>query len=291
MKKLMIVAASVMALGLTGCGYASTSSPDTDQVANQEAGPALATINDPELGEIVVDEKGWVLYRFDADASEPPKSNCEGECAAAWPPSPAVAAANLTGIDGTILGSFTRSDGSTQSMLSNYLLYRFAGDKNPGDTLGQGVNGKWWAVTPDGKRAGQPAAATPAKGPLSTIEHPQLGTIVVDAEGYALYRHKGDTDDPMASTCNGQCAAAWPPVPAIETNGSQGIQAPITSFQREDGTAQSSLDCWPLYRFSMDTTPGEVNGHGGADNTFFAVTPDGKFANNGQPISTTGSTY
>lgn len=285
MKKLMLVAASVLALGLTGCGYATTNSPATDQVANQAEGPALSTINDPQLGEIVVDEKGWVLYRFDGDTSEPPKSNCDGECAAAWPPSPAVDAANLTGVDAGVLGSFTRADGSTQAMLSNYLLYRYAGDKNPGDTLGQGVNGKWWAVTPEGKRAGAP---TPAKGPLSTMEHPQLGTIVVDAEGYALYRHKGDTDDPMASTCNGECAVAWPPVPAIETAGSQGIQAPVTSFQREDGTTQSSLDCWPLYRFAKDTVPGQVNGHGGADNTFFAVTPDGKLANDGKPIATTG---
>lgn len=277
-KTLLAAAAAALMLGLSACG--GYDSPNTTPAGNETAGDALATINDPVLGEIVVDDEGYVLYRFDADASEPPKSNCSGECAAAWPPSPAVDAGKLTGIDASILGSFTREDGTKQAMLSNYLLYRYAGDTKPGETKGQGVKGKWWAVKPDGKRAGKPAAAN---GPLKTIEHPQLGTIVVDSEGFVLYRHKGDTDKPMASTCEGECAAAWPPVGEISTDAS-GVKATVTSFKRGDGTVQSSLGCWPLYRFAKDTKPGEVTGHGGANGTFFAVTPDGKLANGGKPL-------
>ncbi|GLZ76273.1 lipoprotein [Actinorhabdospora filicis] len=277
-KPLIAIAAAALLLGLAACGTAKA--PDTTPAGNEKAADALATVTDPVLGDLVVDDEGYVLYRFDADASEPPKSNCSGECAVKWPPSPAVDAAKLTGIDPAILGSFTREDGSKQAMLSNYLLYRFAGDSAPGQTNGQGVGGKWWAVKPDGKRAGKAPAAN---GPLKTIDDPRLGTIVVDSEGFVLYRHKGDTDDPMASTCNGECAAAWPPVGEISTDAS-GVKARITSFKRADGTVQSSLDCWPLYRFAKDTKPGEVTGHGGANGTFFAVTPDGKFANGGKPL-------
>lgn len=287
MKKTLLIGSIALLFGLTACGPAATQSPQPENAAQNAAQsdkPGLTTIVDPVLGEIVTDTNGWVLYRFDADASQPPKSNCEADCLAAWPAAPAVDPANTTGITPAIVGSYTRSDGTVQAMLSDYILYRYSGDKAPGQTTGQGVKGKWWAVTPEGKRAGQPAQA---KGPLHVVDHPQLGKIVVDADGYTLYRHKGDTDDPMASTCNGECALAWPPVPAIDATGSQGLTVNVTNFKREDGSVQSSLDCWPLYRFAKDTAPGQVNGHGGADGTFFAVTPDGKFANGGKPIATT----
>ena len=289
MKKVLLTASAALLFTLTACGPAATGTADPQpggaaQNAAASDRPGLTTIVDPVLGEIVADRQGWVLYRFDADTSEPPKSNCENECLAAWPASPAVDPADATGIAPGIVGTYTRSDGSAQAMLSNYILYRYSGDKTPGETKGQGSKGKWWAVRPDGKRA---QAAGQARGPLHVVDHPQLGKIVVDADGYTLYRHKGDTDDPMASTCNGECAVAWPPVPAIDSAGSQGLTVNVTNFKREDGTVQSSLDCWPLYRFAKDTAPGQVNGHGGADGTFFAVTPDGKFANNGKPIATT----
>ena len=44
-----------------------------------------------KLGEVVTDSAGMTLYRFDKDTAEPPKSNCDGDCATAWPPVPARA--------------------------------------------------------------------------------------------------------------------------------------------------------------------------------------------------------
>jgi predicted lipoprotein with Yx(FWY)xxD motif len=43
-----------------------------------------------------------------------------------------------------------------------------------------------------------------------------VGDVVVDGEGYSLYRYDKDTAVPSKTTCVEECAAKWPPVPAEE---------------------------------------------------------------------------
>jgi predicted lipoprotein with Yx(FWY)xxD motif len=62
------------------------------------------------IGKYLVDAKGMTLYIFKKDS--PGKSVCAGMCVEKWP------------------------------------LYYFAGDKAPGDTVGQGVNGVWYVANP-----------------------------------------------------------------------------------------------------------------------------------------------
>src|SRR4051812_24461032 len=38
------------------------------------------------MGNVVTDQDGWVLYRFDKDTANPPSSNCVDKCAQVWPP-------------------------------------------------------------------------------------------------------------------------------------------------------------------------------------------------------------
>jgi predicted lipoprotein with Yx(FWY)xxD motif len=106
------------------------------------------------LGPVVVGPGGRTLYLFDKDSNSPPKSNCAGGCASAWPPlivNPAAAPAR--GVDRSLLGTVTRADGTKQLTLKGWPLYFFAGDKKPRDLTGEGVDGVWHAIAPNGKAA------------------------------------------------------------------------------------------------------------------------------------------
>jgi predicted lipoprotein with Yx(FWY)xxD motif len=52
-----------------------------------------------------------------------------------------------------MVGTITRSDGSTQVTYNSHPLYLYAGDKKAGDTNGQGLTafgGGWYALSPSG---------------------------------------------------------------------------------------------------------------------------------------------
>ena len=84
------------------------------------------------------------------------KSTCADDFAKKWPPVLATPGSPLTveGVPQEAVGTMNRPDGSIQLTLGGWPVYRFAGDTQPGATTGQGVNGTWAAVTPDGKKAG-----------------------------------------------------------------------------------------------------------------------------------------
>lgn len=112
-------------------------------------GAVTLTVADSDLGDIVTDGDGVVLYVFDDD--EDGTSTCAGDCAANWPPVPGDVTAG-DGIDEALLGTTEREDGSTQVTYDGSPLYYYAGDQEPGDTNGQGVGDVWWVVGPDGER-------------------------------------------------------------------------------------------------------------------------------------------
>jgi predicted lipoprotein with Yx(FWY)xxD motif len=121
-----------------------------------------------KMGKVVVDDNGWILYRFDKDTASPPTSNCVDKCAAVWPPmlveegGPA-----LEGLQADQVGAVTRADGGRQVTLNGWPLYRYVGDKEPGQWKGQAVGGTWFVVAPDGKKnltclpTSTPTAAAP----------------------------------------------------------------------------------------------------------------------------------
>ena len=45
-------------------------------------------------------------------------------------------------------------DGKSQLQIDGHPLYTFVGDAKPGDTNGQGILDKWYAVGPDGDKVG-----------------------------------------------------------------------------------------------------------------------------------------
>ena len=68
------------------------------------------------------------------------------------------------GVDGTLLGTTEREDGSTQVTYDGWPLYLFASDAAPGDTNGQGVGEVWFVVGPDGQAIEDTEAITTGGG-------------------------------------------------------------------------------------------------------------------------------
>jgi predicted lipoprotein with Yx(FWY)xxD motif len=132
-------------------------------------GPILKVSHNAKLGAIVVDTKGMTLYHL---TSEHGKVACTGKCATFWPPviwagkgKPTLLGA---GLKAAKLGTIKRPNGALQVTYNKFPLYRYALDKKPGQTNGEGVDdspGTWYAVSTAGtivKGASGPSGASGA---------------------------------------------------------------------------------------------------------------------------------
>ncbi|MFE0513769.1 SCO0930 family lipoprotein [Streptomyces sp. NPDC058964] len=256
-----------------GNGYGADGSQSSSSPAAAAPAGKLSVAANPDLGKVLTDGAGLTLYRFDADTANPPKTNCNGDCAKTWPPVPADDATAGEGIDKALLGEVTRSDGSKQLTIGGWPAYRYAKDVNAGDVSGQGVGGKWFALAPNGKKA------TLADQPgLSTRKDAKLGEIVVDKNGMTVYRFIKDKAWPKSvSNCTGACLEKWPAVAEVKADDTKGVaKKGLMGFTRPDtGTKQMTVNCWPIYTFSGDKAAGDTNGQG-VGGTWYAVRPDGK---------------
>ncbi|MET7570249.1 hypothetical protein ABZT04_17355 [Streptomyces sp. NPDC005492] len=110
----------------------------------------------------------------------------------------------------------------------------------------------------------------------SSLSSPHL----ININQAALYRFDNDTAAPNQSTCNDACAVKWPPV-TIQEGGNvylAGVDAKeVGAIRRKDGQVQITVGGLPVYRFSGDSRPGDLNGQG-VGGTWFAVGPTGNKA-------------
>ncbi|SBT36949.1 COG4315 family predicted lipoprotein [Micromonospora auratinigra] len=145
--------------------------------AGDQAPPADVKLTDqligkkvPRMGNVVTDQNGWVLYRFDKDSADPPQSNCVDKCAQVWPPALTDGNPQLQGVSDDKVGTVTRQDGTRQITIGGWPVYRYIGDKKPGQWKGQGVGGTWWVVDQNGKKnltcvpTGTPKPVAPPAG-------------------------------------------------------------------------------------------------------------------------------
>ena len=168
--RLIQIALSTGILLLAGCGTgdpsgpergADSSAPAAAAAAGAQAGEAqaggqlvgsLVAAELPTLGAVVTDDQGWVLYRFDQDSAAPSAVTCIGECATTWPPVLTDGAPGLDGVAADLVGSVVRPDSLRQVTLAGWPLYRYAGDRKPGQWRGQGKSKAWFAVRSSGKK-------------------------------------------------------------------------------------------------------------------------------------------
>jgi predicted lipoprotein with Yx(FWY)xxD motif len=140
---------------------------------------AELTVVEADFGEYVADAEGRALYLFTADEHgdeearertgepiwpylvngeehrEQAQSACYGDCAAAWPPLVADAAAAVDDrVEVEEISIVPRRDDLSQVAYAGRPLYYFVRDAGPGDVSGQGVEsfgGAWYLVSPDGE--------------------------------------------------------------------------------------------------------------------------------------------
>ncbi|AVH55076.1 MULTISPECIES: SCO0930 family lipoprotein [Streptomyces] len=150
-----------------------------------------------------------------------------------------------------------------------------AGDYGTGIGTGSSTDNGYGADAKDQQGA---AAQAQSAGQLAVTESAELGEVLTDGAGFTLYRFDKDTAEPPKSSCDGDCAKAWPPVPAEGAEAATGVdKALLGEVTRTDGTKQLTVAGWPMYRYAKDTKAGDTNGQG-VGGTWFASAPTGKKA-------------
>jgi predicted lipoprotein with Yx(FWY)xxD motif len=111
---------------------------------------ALAALHQGALAETpkvndgrIVNADGMTLYTFDKDVT-PGVSACTGGCMSYWPAATASPGDKPSG-DWSLL---PRADGSQQWAYKGHPLYRYAADKQAGDTKGDGFKDVWHIAKP-----------------------------------------------------------------------------------------------------------------------------------------------
>jgi predicted lipoprotein with Yx(FWY)xxD motif len=154
----MVVALAVVAAGCgssnNGNGGSATAAAPTAGGTGTGAASAIGTSKDAH-GTYLVDGKGRTLYLFEAD--KPNMSNCDSGCQSIWPAlsagstPPVVSGGAVAGK----LGMTAPGSGGRIVTYNGHPLYYYAGDKNPGDTSGQGLDqfgAKWYVLDPAGDK-------------------------------------------------------------------------------------------------------------------------------------------
>jgi predicted lipoprotein with Yx(FWY)xxD motif len=120
---------------------------------------------------------------------------------------------------------------------------------------------------------------SPSAGPALAPGAYLIGIIHSDALGalltarQTLYAYA--PDGVGASACTGSCATTWPPF-VLKTGeqalGAPGVSGVIATITRADGGRQVTYGGRPLYTYSGDAHPGEINGEG-IDGAWHVVAP------------------
>lgn len=214
---------------------------------------------------------GWVftnadakpLYTTDDDLAAGKPTCIGGACALSWAP---FLASQLS----KSVGDFSvvkRGDGVSQWAYKGRPLYTHAGDREPGDTVGNARDGKWRAAM---------LVRYPMPKDVSVWHNHFEGSNLVSATGMTLYTRgrgvggvsghslRNAPRSPAGfgrmfgiSTCTGACLQTWLPFKAP----ADAVPAGYWELaMREDGAKQWVYGGYPLYTFVGDVKPGQMNG-------------------------------
>jgi predicted lipoprotein with Yx(FWY)xxD motif len=143
----MVPSLALLGLAIAGCGGSSKHAG-----GGATAPAASATVSKMTVigyGTVLA-SSGHPLYLLSSDS--PGASRCKGGCTSTWPPLSAKGKPTAgPGVDGSLLSTFKRSDGSTQVLYDRHALYTHTGR---GLVSGAGVRsegGTWYLVAPSGK--------------------------------------------------------------------------------------------------------------------------------------------
>ena len=91
----------------------------------------------------------------------------------------------------------------------------------------------------------------------------KLGKIVVTGRGMSAYFYDLDKANSGKSACVGACLKYWPPVLSPTSKPFvSGLSGHISTIATAQGKRQITINGRPLYTFSRDRAPGDINGQG-----------------------------
>jgi len=105
--------------------------------------------------------------------------------------------------------------------------------------------------------------------PAHKVVDTSIGKVLATNRGMTLYTFAKDTT-PGMSSCNGRCAANWPPLVALDDAKPVGKW---TVLRRGDGMMQWAYDGKPLYGWHEDKKEGDTGGDGQLDGAWKAARP------------------
>jgi predicted lipoprotein with Yx(FWY)xxD motif len=178
-----------------GVDTAATATPapaPVDQASVPVPDPAT-----PALGSLVVggdgegiylaDNSGRALYVLQGDDTG---TRCIGDCTREWlVVAGAQPVSGVPAVQGELIGTTTRSDGTTQVTYAGHPLYYFASDTGPGMTHGHDLTdewGHWVLVRPNGEPMASAATAMGATetGSASDSDAAATGAEPKPDDGY-----------------------------------------------------------------------------------------------------------
>ena len=97
---------------------------------------------------------------------------------------------------------------------------------------------------------------------FATASHAQVpiksaNGVMVNPAGMTLYTFDKDMANSGKSTCNGPCAALWPPLMAAAAEPAGGDYSIV---KRDDGTQQWAYKGKPVYTYQADQKAGDRSG-------------------------------
>lgn len=122
--------------------------PASSPASSGSASASVIKTMQGSAGIWLTDQTGRTLYIYTVDQGT--TSACYNACATAWPPFTATGTVSVSGqfLQQSLVGSTTRTDGTTQVTYGGHPLYYFKGDSGPGETKGQGLQGVWYILGP-----------------------------------------------------------------------------------------------------------------------------------------------
>lgn len=146
------------------------------------------------------------------------------------------------------------------------------------------------AAPPSSKASSKASNVSQAdeRATVKTDSAGDLGTILVDEKGRTLYLF--EADESTTSTCDDECAEAWPPLLTTGEPKADGEAQSklLDTSKRSDGKTQVTYNDHPLYRYEEDSKPGDTNGQAldqfGAE--WFVLDADGDKVEKGETDGT-----
>jgi predicted lipoprotein with Yx(FWY)xxD motif len=135
-------------------------------------------------------------------------------------------------------------------------------------------------ATPTTTSATTTTPSAPAKSiSLSVRTLPNVGAVLVNAEGHTLYTFAPDQHSKV--TCVSACAAVWPPLKLASGEAATGPQLKASLLGSDpdpEGGSVVTYAGWPLYTYAADGSAGQDNGQAIEANggRWYVMAPSGK---------------